>query len=449
MIIALCCLGIAFSDEDAVAQPTGLEKIQHVIVIYQENWSFDGLYGKFPGAEGIANAGDRMKQMKKDGTPYTTLPQPLDTSKNPPVPDPRFPANLAVAPYDAAPFAPPDRKIGDIVNRALQEERQINGGRMDGFVAWSENGGLAMSYYDATDLPVGQLAQQYTLADHFFHAAFGGSLFNHFWLVCGCTPTWPNAPANLVLQLDAQGVVVKDGSVTSDGYVVHTVYSSTRPHPANISDPAQLMPPLMMPTIGERLSEKGISWAWYSGGWNDAVAGRPDATFQFHHQPFNYFAPYAEGTAARAEHLKDVDDFLAALRSGNLPAVAFVKPIGANNEHPGYANLLQGQKYVATLVKAVQDSAVWKDTVIIITYDEGGGRWDHVPPPRGDRWGPGIRVPAIIISPYAKRRFVDHTTYETTSILKFIEARWGLAPLGPRDAAANGLLNAFDFSQNP
>lgn len=311
--------------------------------------------------------------MKKDGTPYTTLPQPLDTSKKPPVPDPRFPANLPVAPYDAAPFAPSDQKIGDIVNRALQEERQINGGRMDGFVAWSENGGLAMSYYDATDLPVGQLAQQYTLADRFFHAAFGGSLFNHFWLVCACTPTWPNAPANLVLQIDAQGVVVKDGSVTPDGYVVHTVYSSTRPHPTNISDPAQLMPPLTMPTIGERLSEKGISWAWYSGGWNDAVAGRPNATFQFHHQPFNYFAPYAEGTAARAEHLKDVDDFFAALRSGNLPAVAFIKPIGANNEHPGYGDLLQGQKYVATLVKAVQDSAIWKDTVIIVTYDEGGG----------------------------------------------------------------------------
>jgi phospholipase C len=447
--IALLSLGIVLSAGDTAAQPAGAEKIQHVIVIYQENWSFDGLYGKFPGAEGIANAGDRIKQTKNDGTSYTTLPQPLDTSKNPPVSDPRFPANLPVAPYDTAPFAPPDQKIGDIVNRALQEERQINSGRMDGFVAWSQNGGLAMSYYDATDLPVGQLAQQYTLADRFFHAAFGGSLVNHFWLVCACTPTWPNAPANLVLQLDAQGFVVKDGSVTPDGYVVHTVYSSTRPNPANISDPAQLMPPLTMPTIGDRLSEKGISWAWYSGGWNDAVAGRPDATFQFHHQPFNYFAPYAEGTDARAEHLKDVDDFLAALRSGNLPAVAFVKPIGANNEHPGYADLLQGQKYVATLVKAVQDSAVWKDTVIIITYDEGGGRWDHVPPPRGDRWGPGVRVPAIIISPYAKRHFVDHTTYDTTSILKFIEARWGLAPLGTRDAAANDLLGAFDFSQTP
>jgi phospholipase C len=97
----------------------------------------------------------------------------------------------------------------------------------------------------------------------------------------------------------------------------------------------------------------------------------------------------------------------------------------------------------------VQGSAVWKDSVIIITYDEAGGRWDHVPPPRGDRWGPGVRVPAIIISPYAKRRFVDNTTYETTSILKFIETRWDLAPLGSRDSAANNLLNAFDFSQTP
>jgi len=253
----------------------------------------------------------------------------------------------------------------------------------------------------------------------------------------------------LVLHFDERGVMVKRGSVTPDGYVVHTVYSSSRPYPTSSSDPAQRLPLQTMPTIGDRLSEQGISWAWYSEGWNDAVAGHPDPLFQFHHQPFNYFAPYAEGTAARAEHLKDVEDFRAALRAGNLPAVAFVKPIGAHNEHPGYADLLSGQQYVANLVKAVQDSVVWKETAIIITYDEGGGRWDHVPPPRGDRWGPGVRVPAIIISPYAKRRFVDHTPYETVSILKFIETRWELAPLGSRDAAANNLLNAFDFSLTP
>ncbi|WP_051380442.1 acid phosphatase [Bradyrhizobium sp. WSM1743] len=444
-VIALWCVGIAFTVSEVKAQQAGLDNIQHVIVIYQENWSFDGLYGKFPGADGIANAGERIGQLKKDGTPYTALPQPLDTSRNPPIADPRFPASMPVAPYDAAQYVPPDQKTGDIVNRALQEERQINAGKMDGFVAWSENGGLAMSYYDATDLPVGRLAQQYTLADRFFHSAFDGSLFNHFWLICSCTPVWPNAPANLVIQLDTQGVVRKHGSVTPDGYVVHTVYSASRPYPASIKDPAQLMPPLTMPTIGDRLSEKGISWAWYSGGWNDAVAGRPDPLFQFHHQPFNYFARYAEGTAARAEHLKDIEDFLAALRTGILPAVTFVKPIGSDNEHPGYTDLLRGQQYVANLVKAVQESVVWKDSVIIITYDEAGGRWDHVPPPRGDRWGPGVRVPAIIISPYSKRHFVDHTTYETVSILKFIETRWNLAPLSSRDAAANNLLNAFDF----
>jgi phospholipase C len=433
----------------SVGQPSGLEQIRHIIVIYQENWSFNSLYGKFPGAEGLANAGARITQRQKDGTPYTTLPQPLDTSQKPPVPDTRFPANLPVAPYDAAQYVPPDHKTGDIVNRALQERRQINGGRMDGFVAWSENGGLALSYYDATDLPVGRLAQQYTLADHFFHSAFDGSLINHWWLICACTPVWPNAPANVVIQLDTQGVVVKDGSVTPDGYVVHTVYAANRPYPATIREPAQLLPLQTLPTIGDRLSEQGVSWAWYSEGWNDAVAGHPDPLFQFHHQPFNYFARYADGTAARAEHLKDIQDFFAALRANTLPAVAFVKPIGAHNEHPGYADLLSGQQYVADLVQAVQDSAVWKDSVIIITYDEGGGRWDHVPPPQGDRWGPGVRVPAIIISPYAKRRFVDHTPYETTSILKFIETRWQLAPLGSRDAAANNLLNAFDFSQTP
>ncbi len=120
------------ADSRGAVELAGLEKIQHVIVIYQENWSFDGLYGRFPGADGLANAGERIRQVKQDGTPYMTLPQPLDTSKQPPVPDPRFPATLPVAPYDAAPYVPADQKTGDIVNLALQEVRQINGGRMDG-----------------------------------------------------------------------------------------------------------------------------------------------------------------------------------------------------------------------------------------------------------------------------------------------------------------------------
>jgi phospholipase C len=306
-----------------------------------------------------------------------------------------------------------------------------------------------MSYYDAANMPEGKLAQQYTMADNFFHAAFGGSFLNHFWLVCACSPNWPNAPASSVAQLDANGGLVKDGAVTPDGYAVNTSFTVNTPHPATVTDPANLVPNQTMPNIGDRLSEKNVSWAWYSGGWNDALAGHADPLFQFHHQPFAYFANYADGTAAKAAHLKDEKDFTSALSTNALPAVSFIKPLGPDNEHPGYASLVQGQQHVADLVSAVQSSPYWADTAIVITYDENGGRWDHVAPPQGDRWGPGTRVPTIIISPYAKRGYVDHTQYDTTSILKFIENRWGLAPLGTRDAAANDLSNAFDFSAMP
>jgi phospholipase C len=253
----------------------------------------------------------------------------------------------------------------------------------------------------------------------------------------------------MVAQLDANGALAKDGAITPDGYLVNTAFPASGPHPATVTDTTQLVPPLTMPTIGDRLDEKKISWAWYSGGWSDAVAGHPDPLFQFNHQPFAYFAKYANGTPGQAAHLHDEQDFLSALKNNSLPAVAFIKPLGADNEHPGYASLARGQQHVADLVRAVQQSPYWKDTAVIVTYDENGGFWDHVAPPKGDRWGPGTRVPAIVVSPYAKKGYIDHTQYDSTSILKLIETRWGLAPLGPRDAAADGLTGAFDFSQAP
>jgi phospholipase C len=227
---------------------------------------------------------------------------------------------------------------------------------------------------------------------------------------------------------------------------VNTSFTVNTPHPANITDTTKLVPNQTLPTIGDRLSEKDISWAWYSGGWNDAVSGHPNSLFQYHHQPFAYFAPYADGTPGRAAHLKDETDFMSAVSSNSLPAVSFIKPLGPDNEHPGYTSVLQGQQHVASLVSAVQNSPAWADTVIIITYDEHGGRWDHVAPPVVDKWGPGSRVPAIIISPFAKQHFVDHTQYDTTSILKLIETRYGLAPLSTRDAAANDLTNALNLA---
>jgi phospholipase C len=422
-----------------------IDTINHFVVIYQENWSFDSLFGKFPGANGIANAGAAVNQVDKDGQPYATLPQPINTYRLVPRPDPRFPADLPVAPFDLAQYVAPDDRTGDMVHRYYQEQYQINGGTMDKFVAWSDAAGLVMSYYDATNLPVGKLAQQYVLMDDFFHGAFGGSFLNHFWLVCACTPTFPNAPDSIKAQLDANGMMTEDGQVTPDGYVVNTSYSVNTPHPRT-ADPAELVPNQTMPNIGDRLSDKNIDWAWYAGGWDDAIAGHPDLLFQFHHQPFVYFATTADGTTAKAQHLKDEQEFFTNATNGTLPAVSFVKPLGPDNEHPGYATLAQGQQHVADLVSAVQNGPNWQDTAIIITYDENGGRWDHVGPPAGDRWGPGSRVPALVISPYAKTGYVDHTQYDTTSILKLIETRWNLAPLGTRDAQANNLTNAFAFS---
>lgn len=432
----------------AHAQTDGLQKINHVVVIYQENWSFDSLYGRFPGANGIDNAGAAIQQVDKDGTPYATLPQPLNTTFSPPVPDPRFPADLPVAPFDLSKNVAPNQQTGDAVHRFYQEQLQIDGGKMDKFVAWSDAAGLVMSYYDATTMPEGKLAQQFTLMDNFFHSAFGGSFLNHQFLICACAPTWPDAPAGVVAQVDANGTMTKDGQVTPDGFVVNTAFTVNTPHPANITDQTQLVPQQTAPTIGDRLSDGGLPWAWYSGGWNNAVIGHADPLFQFHHQAFAFYANYADGTPGRAEHLKDEGDFYADVMANRLPAVSFIKPLGPNNEHPGYATELNGQQHVADLVSTIQNSPYWKDTAIIITYDEHGGRWDHVAPPTLDRWGPGLRVPTIIISPFAKKGFVDHAQYDTTAIMKLIEMRWNLQPLNERDATAGDLLTAFDFTQS-
>jgi phospholipase C len=432
---------------DAPPPRPGFEKIGHIVVIYEENRSFDNLYGRFPGAEGLATAGTAATQVDKDGKPYGRLPPVMNTSRKPAVVDDRFPADLPNGPFDATGMVALDQMTGDLVHRFYQEQAQIDGGRMDKFAAVSDAGGLVMSTYDGSQLPLWAYARQYVLADHFHHAAFGGSFLNHIWLICACTPRYDDgAPADLVATLDAAGGMVKDGAVTPDFYAVNTIQSRFKPHDAKYdAEPARLLPPQTLPTIGDRLTEKGISWAWYSGGWDDALAGHPDKRFQFHHQPFAYFATYGDGTPARAEHLKDEKQMLADIAAGTLPAVTFYKPIGAENEHPGYADVLTGDRHAAEIIQAIERSPTWSDTVVIVTYDENGGLWDHVAPPAGDRWGPGSRVPAIIISPLARRGFVDHTVYDTTAILKFIETRYGLEPLGERDAAAPDLGNAFAF----
>jgi phospholipase C len=376
----------------------------------------------------------------------------------------------------------PSDHTNDIIHRFYHEQLQIDNGvlepsngSMDKFVTWSDNGTLVFSYFDATNLPEGQLAQQYTLDDNFFHAAYGGSFLNHQFLISAAPPQWNQPiPKGYLSSYDPGTHTLNDSKLTIDGkYDVNTTYGAQAPHPAGIPSanllnvindnhpflPSGAPDPTYTPTIGDRLDAAGVSWRWYSGGWDQALAGQTDPVFtnlfQYHHQPFAYYANYApfnpDGTPNAQNdvlvnpnaHLADETNFFSDLAAGDLPSVSFIKPFGPDNEHPGYADLLTGQQHVADIVHAIQNSPEWAHTAIIITYDENGGRWDHVSPPTRDQWGDGTRVPAIVISPYAKQGYVDHQQHDTLSILKTIEDRFGLQPLNERDANATSLASDF------
>jgi acid phosphatase len=284
--------------------------------------------------------------------------------------------------------------------------------------------------------------------------------------------------------LDGPPVFVKSGNITpanyfGDGkfYAVNTMQPAYQPSgnaPVDVSGnnalyattaSATTLPPQTQKNIGDMLSAKGVNWKWYAGSWNAAVgdgmqvsttkrsviyagnstglATTANVDFQAHHQPFNYFAEFdpVAHAADRSAHLKDYTDLVADAAAGTLPPVAFYKPEGVYNQHEGYANLTDGDAKIADLVAKLQASPQWNNMVIVITYDEFGGAWDHVAPPKGDLLGPGTRIPAIIVSPLAKKGTVDHTQYDTASILRLITRRFGLDTL-PGLAARDGALTA-------
>lgn len=438
-LLFLCLSFVACRKGDHTILPSGADQVKHVVVIYLENHSFDNLYGQFAGANGLSDAtAANIIQVDATGTPYNFLPPISGTSA--------FPLNLPNTYFNIDQYVPNDQETPDVLHRYYQEQLQIDGGKMDRYALYNTSAGLSQGYYKTSLLPLLSVAHKYTLCDNFYHSAFGGSFLNHMWLVASASPVFPNAPVSIVAKLDSSGKLVTDGQVTPDGYVVNTSYTVNTPHPAGVSA-SVLVPNQTIPTIGDRLSDKQVTWAWYSGGWDNALAGHPDPTFQFHHQPLAYFANYADGKQAKKDHLKDETEFITAAKNGTLPSVSFVKPLGINNEHPGYSDVENGESHAVELINDVLNGPNGKDAVIIVTYDENGGFWDHVAPPVIDtKWGPGTRVPAIIVSPFARQGFVDHTQYETVSILSFIEQRWDLKPLAERDKNANPFVNAFNFS---
>jgi acid phosphatase len=472
-----------------------LAKIDRIVVIYAENHSFDNLYGLFPGANGIANAKpETTLQRDHDGTALPALRVWGSDGKA----DPNFP-QLPNAPFQIN--APPinrglDQLVPGPIHVYYHHIEQIDGGKNDRFAAMSNVGGWVMGYYDGSSMRLWQWAKEYTLADNFFMGAFGGSFLNHQWLVCACTPEFRNAPEKMQARLDPDGKLTKrpdspsardgavrvvsagGGTVSPDGYAINTVQPPYQPSgippaaggdlaladPGGSDSQGAPVPPQRATTIGDTLSAKGVSWAWYAGGWSAALTDgrRPpsekraliynreprSANFQPHHQPFNYFQRFAPGTPDRAEHLKDEADLLRDIDAGTLPQVAFYKPVGKLTQHPSYTDVASGDGHIADLLDRLKRSPQWGRMLVVVTYDENGGYWDHVKPPAGpgwgDRWGPGSRVPALIVSPLARKGAIDSTTYDTTSILKLITRRFGLAPLPGVREKMGDLTNALE-----
>ncbi|HEY6695042.1 MAG TPA: acid phosphatase [Solirubrobacteraceae bacterium] len=513
----------------------GLKKIDHFVVIYQENHSFDNLYGGWEGVDGVASA-DRAHtaQINQAGAEYQCLLQNDVNLTSPPLSAtctntaPAFTSHFTNAPFRIDDYIAPEdttcpapgvfaangvpKGTGlpggctrDLVHRFYQEQYQLNGGRQNRYTTGSDAVGLTMGYYDTRRLPIYEYLHErghpdYTISDRFFQAAFGGSFLNHQWLVAAATPVFFNARSDgsaddLHSLVDANGMpisyplytatgTVKDAALTvpcssprpaglaCGDYAVNTIQPPYQPYAPGTAE-ARRLPPQTAPTIGSRLSGKGIDWAWYSGGWSNAngdvgdpgwtngtgpacsdpnalatavFPNCPDKLFQFHHQPFNYFSRYAPDTRARARHLRDEEEFealaAASRRHCRLKPVSIIKPIGAENEHPGYASESAGSNHLIRLLRAVQDSRCAKDTMVVVTYDEFGGQWDHVSPPVVDKWGPGTRIPALVLSAGFVKSGIDSTQYDTTSIMRTIERAWNLAPVATRDAVVNDLQEA-------
>ncbi|MBJ2224319.1 MULTISPECIES: acid phosphatase [Pseudomonas] len=395
----------------------------------------------------------------------------------------------------------------DLWHVFYQNQMQINGGKNDGFVAWGDSGGLVMGHYAQSRyaLRLWDVAKEFVLCDNFFQGAFGGSFLNHQYLISATAPFYPNAaqsvakaqiatlqsddPSDTRLKpLDTSPASAMTGppqfgpsALTPDGYGVNTLAPPYWPtwirDPQNPDYSKPDLPNVLVPQthehIGDKLSKKNIDWAWYAGAWQATLEQFKDSggipkipNFQYHHQPFNYFKQQGpQNPAERARRLRDgglgdessTNRFFADAQAGKLPAVSFYKPQGNLNMHAGYADVASGDRHIARALKVLQESPQWKNMVVVVTVDENGGWWDHVAPPQGDRWGPGSRVPALVVSPFARKGTVDHTVYDTASILRLITRVFQLETLDglkQRDDAmiARGqkpmgdLSNALQFS---
>ncbi len=322
--------------------------------------------------------------------------------------DPNDPSKGFVEPWHIG-----DSTITDLAHSLSTYRDQNNNGKMDGFVyalnKRNQDGKLSMGYYDDRDLPYyWNLADHYVLFDRFFSSASDGSFANHMFSVAGVHPS------------------TKSGDTLAE-------YLANKP------------------TIFDRLQEAGVSWKFYVQNYDPTITYRNLGTSgnrasQVIWVPLLNFDRFLDDPELFS-HIVDLNQYYIDLRNGELPSVSYIIPSGASEHPPQYPE--SGQRFVKTLIQELMRSTSWDSSAFLLVYDDWGGWYDHVPPPIVDEYGYGPRIPALLVSPYAKSGYIDSTVLDFTSILKFIEENWNLTPMAERDRTANNFLTAFDFTQSP
>ncbi len=391
---AAVAAALAAGSAPAAAGHAPTTPIRHFITLMQQNHTYDNYFGTYPRGDGLP-AGVCM-----------------------PV-DPRRPHGRCVRPFH---LGSNQIAAGDPAHSTATARREFDHGRMDGFVgaldAAHEDGRLAMGYWNGSDLPYyWNLADQYVLYDRFFSSAMAGSFLNHVYWVTG-------------------GPAGEPASETG----------------GELGQPLPRGGGRGLTTIFDRLQAAGVSWKFYVQNYNPHLTYRTfrrfpaDRAAQVTRVPLLSIPRYLDTPALRA-HIVPLSQYYDDLLSNRLPAVSYIVPSGPS-EHPP-SSLASGQAFVRSLINSLIASPEWKSSAFLLSYDDWGGWYDHVKPPRVDKYGYGFRVPAILVSPYARRGFVDHTQLDFTSILRFIEDNWRLKPLTSRDAHANSIATGFDFRQPP
>jgi phospholipase C len=383
---------------DATSFPTRWP-IKHVVFIIKENRTFDNLFGRFPGADGATSGMDQ-------GT-ARPLTHALD----------RIPVDIVHC-YECA----------------LQA---WNEGRMDGFASVSSPADrYAYTQFRPKDLPAyWHWAKRFVLGDNFFASAQGPSFPNHLYTIAAQSGGAHDNPIQDLEQL-------RDRHRTTGlfkAWGCDSVEEAYVPVEDREGKEVKIPPCFDFLTEGDLLLRAGIPWAYYSATntQNGYLWSAYDAVRHIR-----------QDTQLWQSHVFPVDGLVQDIRDNRLPPVTWVTPRFELSEHPEYS-FCWGQNWTTRIVNAIMSSPMWQDTAIFITWDDYGGFYDHVPPPQVDRFGFGVRVPLLLISPYAKAGYVDHTLGEFSSVLRFIEDNWGLSQLTHRDRDAANLSEAFDFSQEP